>query len=74
MARKKDNAEKLNWKELMWSETDAIRPLLREVVQQVLEAEMDEAVGAQKSERTSERTGYRSGYYNRTLVTRVGKL
>jgi len=74
MARKKDNAEQPNWKELMWSDSDAMRPLLREVVQQVLEAEMDESLGAQKSERSSERVGYRSGYYSRTLVTRVGKL
>jgi putative transposase len=74
MTRKKDNAEKLNWKELMSEQEDFLRPMMREVVQQVLEAEMDEAIGAQKSERTNERTGYRSGYYNRTLVTRVGKL
>ena len=74
MARTKDNAEKQNWKELLSSDADFLRPMLREVVQQVLEAEMDEAMGAQKSERTSERVGYRSGYYNRTLITRVGKL
>ena len=30
--------------------------------------------GAEKGERTASRQGYRSGYYNRTLVTRVGKL
>ena len=35
---------------------------------------MDEALGAEKGERTESRVGYRSGYYNRTLVTRVGKL
>jgi putative transposase len=62
MTRKKDNAEKLNWKELMSEEADFLRPLMREVVQQVLEAEMDEALAAQKSERTIERVGYRSGY------------
>jgi putative transposase len=74
MTRKKDNAEKANWKELMSEDADFLRPVVREVVQQVLEAEMDEALGAQKSERTGERVGYRSGYYNRTLITRVGKL
>ena len=47
---------------------------LRAVLQEVLEAEMDEALGAAKGERTPERLGYRSGYYNRTLITRVGKL
>jgi len=74
MTRRKDNAEGLNWKELMSSQEDFLRPLMREVVQQVLEAEMEEAIGAQKGERTSERVGYRSGYYSRTLITRVGKL
>ena len=74
MARKEDNAGKLNWKELMREDAEFLKPLMREVVQQVLEAEMEEALGAQKSERTEGRLGYRSGYYNRTLVTRVGKL
>ena len=74
MARQKDNAEKVNWKELMSEDADFLRPLLREIVQQVLEAEMDEVIGARKSERTGERVGYRSGYYDRTLISRVGKL
>jgi len=74
MTRKKDSAEKLSGKELMSSQEDFLRPLMREVVQEVREGEMEEAIGAQKSERTSERVGYRSGYYNRTLITRVGKL
>ena len=74
MTRKKDNAKKQSWKELMREDADFLRPLMREVVQQVLEGEMDEALGAQKGERTGERLGYRSGYYNRVLITRVGKL
>ena len=48
--------------------------LMRTALQEVLEAEMTETVGAAKGERTSERLGYRAGYYDRTLVTRVGKL
>jgi putative transposase len=74
MTRKKDSANKLDWKALMAGQEDFLRPLIQEVVQQVLEAEMDEAVGAAKGERTASRAGYRSGYYGRTLVTRVGKL
>jgi putative transposase len=35
---------------------------------------MTDALGAGKGERTAARLGYRSGYYDRTLVTRVGKL
>ena len=74
MTRKKDSANKLDWKALMAGQDDFLRPLIQEVVEQVLEAEMDEALGAGKGERTASRLGYRSGYYGRTLVTRVGKL
>ena len=35
---------------------------------------MEEALQAAKGERSEQRLGYRSGYYNRTLVTRVGKI
>jgi putative transposase len=61
-------------KELMTQEPDALREIVRSVMQAMLEAEMDETVGAGKGERTEGRLGYRSGYYPRTLVTRVGKL
>jgi len=74
MTRKQDNAKQTNWIEVMKGQEDFLRPLIREVLQEVLEAEMDEALGAEKSERTANRRGYRSGYYDRTLVTRVGKL
>jgi putative transposase len=74
MTRKQDSAKQTNWKELMAGQEDFLRPLIQEVVQQVLEAEMDETVGAGKGERTPNRQGYRAGYYDRTLITRVGKL
>jgi transposase-like protein len=74
MTRRKNNAETQNWKELLASEPDFLKPLVQEVLQQVLEAEMEEVLQAGKGERTPERQGYRSGYYGRTLVTRVGKL
>jgi transposase-like protein len=61
-------------KDLMAQEPDALREIVRSVMQTMLEAEMDEALGAGKSERNDTRLGYRSGYYTRTLVTRVGKL
>jgi putative transposase len=35
---------------------------------------MTAALGAEKGERSAARLGYRSGYYDRTLITRVGKL
>lgn len=61
-------------KDILLSNPDGLRDVIRAVVQEVLEAEMDEAIGAQKGERTAERLGYRSGHYSRTLITRVGKL
>ena len=74
MTRKKDTAKKANLKEMLAGQEDFLRVLVQQVVQQVLETEMEETVGAGKGERTANRLGYRSGYYNRTLVTRVGKL
>src|SRR5262245_8068946 len=53
---------------------DELGELIRRTVQEVLEAQMTETLGAAKSERSDGRKGYRSGYYERSLVTRVGKL
>jgi putative transposase len=53
---------------------DFLKEIVRATLQEVLEAEMTDALGARKGERSEGRRGYRSGYYNRTLVTRVGKL
>src|SRR5215207_8941427 len=61
-------------KALLAEDRDFLRPLVQAVLQELLEAEMTEALGAGKGERTAVRLGYRSGYYDRTLVTRVGKL
>ncbi|MGZ2464553.1 transposase-like protein [Sinorhizobium medicae] len=61
-------------KDILLSNPDWLREVIRTVMQEVLEAEMDEALGAAKGERTPERLGYRSGHYGRTLITRVGKL
>jgi putative transposase len=70
MAREtRDNVIKL-----VQQDKDLLRELVRETVQQVLETEMTEALGAGKSQRSATRRGYRSGYYERSLVTRVGKL
>ena len=61
-------------KALLAEDRDFLRPLVQGVVQELLEAEMSEALGAANGERTTARLGYRSGYYDRTLVSRVGKL
>jgi putative transposase len=61
-------------KALLVEDRDFVRPLVQAVLQELLEAEITEALGAEKGERTPDRLGYRAGYYDRTLVTRVGKL
>lgn len=74
MTTKEVNPSIVAVKALMTQEPDALREIVRSVMQAMLEAEMDEALGAGKSERSDTRLGYRSGHYTRTLVTRVGKL
>jgi transposase-like protein len=61
-------------KALFSEEKDGLRNILREVLQEVLEQEMTDSLGAGKGERSPARLGYRSGYYERSLITRVGKL
>tara|TARA_B100000378_G_scaffold251751_1_gene226654 strand:+ start:311 stop:616 length:306 start_codon:yes stop_codon:yes gene_type:complete len=49
-------------KEMLLSNPDGLRDVIRAMLQEVLEAEMGELLGAGKGERTPERLGYRSGY------------
>ncbi len=74
MTENKFKRKHLDLKALFSKENDGLKDILREVVQEVLEQEMTEAIGAGKSERSPGRLGYRSGYYERSLITRVGKL
>ncbi|HEX2137646.1 MAG TPA: IS256 family transposase [Microvirga sp.] len=74
MTRSEAKPAPLDVKEVLANDPDFLRPLVQSLVQEALEAEMTAAVGATKGERTAARLGYRSGYYERSLVTRVGKL
>lgn len=74
MTLKKSTIKRSELKSLLEEDRDLLQELMKMAVQEVLEAEMDAALGAVKGERTEARLGYRSGYYNRTLITRVGKL
>lgn len=74
MTRNEDRIASSAVKEILLSNPDGLREVIRAVMQEVLEAEMDETLGASKGERTAERVGYRFGYCGRTLITRVGKL
>jgi len=74
MARKQYSPNGEQFKELLATDEDFLRPLVQALVQEVLEAEMTAALRAGKGERTAQRLGYRSGYYPRGLITRVGKI
>lgn len=74
MAKKQSIIGNAELKELMTGNTDFLKPLVQQVVQDVLESEMDDLLQATKHERAEGRTGYRSGHYGRSLVTRVGKI
>ena len=78
MTRKQDSAKARitaeDLKQMLSEDSDLLKTIIEQTVQQVLEAEMEEALQAAKGERSEQRLGYRSGYYNRTLVTRVGKI
>jgi len=68
----KKKAEEI--KALIAGDHDLMRALVQLGLQEVLEAEMQETLGAGKHQRTEARKGYRSGYYERTLVTRAGRI
>ena len=74
MARKNANAEVTDVKSLLLESADPIRAIVEATVQQILECEMDEALQARRGERSEERLAHRSGYYDRSFITRVGKL
>jgi transposase-like protein len=74
MTNRKVKSGTIDVKALLAEDGEFLRALARAALQEVLEAEMTEALSAEKGERTAGRLGYRSGYYDRTLITRVGKL
>ncbi len=66
MTKTEGKTDSVAVKDILLSNPDGLREVIRTVMQ--------EALGAAKGERTPERLGYRSGHYGRTLITRVGKL
>src|SRR5215471_5150168 len=73
MTNRKVKSGTIDVKALLAEDGEFLRALARAALQEVLEAEMTEALSAEKGERAAGRLGYRS-YYDRTLITRVGKL
>lgn len=74
MTMRKLKTKELSVEGLLAGDSEFMKALMKEALQEVLDAEMTEFLGAGPSERTEERTGYRAGYYGRGLITRIGKL
>jgi hypothetical protein len=74
MTKRQGKSGTIDIKAVLAEDEEFLRAVVRMALQEVLEAEMTEALGAEKGERATGRQGYRSGYYDRTLITRVGKL
>lgn len=75
MARKKNCSDLLAlWQEGSENGDDALRHLLRVMIQELLEEEMTAFLGAGHYERLEGRRGWRNGYKPRTFNTRVGRL
>src|SRR5262244_2464204 len=74
MTKRQGKSGTIDIKAVLAEDEEFLRALVRMALHEVLEAEMTEALGAEKGERAAGRQGYRSGYYDRTLITRVGKL
>lgn len=72
--KKKTTAASAAFASLMSADRDVLKDLFTEVLEQILESDMTETLGACRGERTASRLGYRSGYYQRSFVTRIGKL
>ncbi len=74
MTKNKNKALKDEMKALFTQDVDFMKSLLSEAIQEILDAEMEELLGASHHERSNLRKGYRAGFYNRTLITRIGKI
>ncbi len=59
---------------ILSQETDFLKPLLKNLLNEILQAEMKEMLGAESYQRSEERRGYRAGYYSRQYITRVGSI
>ena len=59
---------------VLLDDSDFLKILVQENLQQVIEKEFEGFLQAQPYERTDERQGYRNGSYRRKLKTRVGTI
>ena len=54
--------------------SEVLRKLVQEIVQEVLNGEMENHLEAGPYERTETRRGYQAGYHSRRMETRIGTL
>lgn len=74
MTKNKNNALKDEMKALFSQDTDFLKTILENTIQDILNTEMDIFLGAVHHERSETRRGYRAGSYSRALITRIGKI
>ncbi len=75
MTKSKDKQPLIDVKELLQTgDTEWLRGLVENTLQEVLEDEMDACLQAGRHARVDGRVGYRSGHRERGLRTRVGQL
>ena len=74
MTKKNNKALKEEVKALFSEEGGFLKSVIKDALEEVLENEMSETIGAKSYGRSQERKGYRAGYYQRSLITRMGKI
>jgi len=74
MTERQGKSGTIDVKALLAADEEFLQALVRTALQEVLEAEMRTPWAPRRGEWAPGRMGYRSGYYDRTLITRIGKL
>ncbi len=74
MTRAQINLDADQIQDLLSGDTNGMRLLVQQAVNQFLQAELSEHLHADPGERTGERRGYRNGTYARRITTRVGTI
>lgn len=59
---------------LLISDKDFLKGIIKDNLQEILKKEFNEFMSVAPYERNSNRHGYRNGSYNRSLITRVGRI
>jgi transposase-like protein len=74
MAKHEINSNLGGMQNLLLSDKDFLKRIIRENMQEIIHREFNEYMSVAPYERNDKRHGYRNGSYQRSLVTRVGKI